>query len=78
MDLKNAVNAAAVIKYRDRIESVLDKSGFDERTMNSTTRRYCARQAAMVACEMYGYSEEYAALSKRCAENSQLSWLPHI
>jgi len=66
------------IKFRDRIESVLEEYGFDERVMNPTTRDYCSRQAARVACENSGYFDDYKELCEQNSDTDNYTWLPHI
>lgn len=74
----NAGFAKSKFDLRDRLESRLEKNGFDDRLLDKTTQAYCTRQAARIACENTGYSEEYAALCKANSENALFTWLPHI
>lgn len=74
----NGALAVSKIRLRNRVEGALGRLGFDERAMSLTTTTYCGRQATRVACENYGYAEEYDQLCAERAEESQLTWLPQV
>lgn len=66
------------IDLRDSVEDQLSRNGFNERVMGLTTRAYCTRQAARVACENFGFEEEYQKLCDEKSDGAVLTWLPHI
>ena len=65
-------------ELRNRLERILETGGFNERAMATTTSEWCTRQVARVACENYGYLEEYKELENETSEDAKFRWLPHI
>lgn len=63
---------------RHRLERILERGGFDERAMATTTSDWCTRQVARVACENYGHLDKYKTLQEQNSEDAKFSWLPHI
>ena len=74
----NAVLAKGRINIRNHLEEHLLDHGYNERAMTKTTREYCTRQAARIACENTGYIEQYDDLIERTKDTQEFSWLPHI
>lgn len=74
----NLMMAQGKLDLRDRLESQLTRYGFNERAMITTTQAYCARQAAIVACENTGYSNEYAVLCEQNPGMFTFNCLPKI
>jgi hypothetical protein len=63
-------------RFRDRIEGILSKRGFNDRVMSRTVPSYCGRQATRIACENTDYLEEYVALCQDQSEQARFAWLP--
>lgn len=74
----NAMLAKNKIELRDRLELTLEEYGFDDRVMGRTTKQYCTRQAARVACQNTGFIEEYDVLCDERSDDAEFTWLPHV
>src|SRR6266446_9521858 len=74
--LYQVAKASEQVELRDRVEAALEEHGFIERIMSPTTRQYCSRQAARVACEKFGFRSDYDTLCAQKKKESMLTWLP--
>lgn len=65
--------------HRNRMEEVLQRTGFNERVMEQTLELYCDRQATLVACDRFNMRDEYLNLMKNAdPEDMAGSCLPHF
>lgn len=47
------------LKLRNRLERSIERHGFDERAFKPTTKTWCLRQVAHVACKKFGLERDY-------------------
>ncbi len=65
-------------RIRERLEQAVNEHGYDDRVFEPTTRLWCTRQAARVACEQTGCLEQYEELCDEQAESAMFTNIPHI
>lgn len=78
VSLRESMQAQKKIELRDRLEVILERDGFSERVMATTTQEYCTQQAARIACENTGYLEVYEGLCGQRSDTNKFTWLPHF
>ncbi len=74
----NGVMAVGKIGLRNRVEGIIDRHGYDERLVRTTSVSYCGRQATKMACERTGYLEEFFKTVNDPGYSKDCSWLPHL
>lgn len=70
--------AGRQIALKSRLERSIDRLGYRERIMATTTDQWCDRQTARVVCGASGHLQAYQELCERNSETAELTWLPHI
>lgn len=65
-------------ELRDRLENSLEERGFNERIFDRTTKDWCTRQTAIVACEEFDAVQQYDELRAQNQDDAKFVWLPHI
>lgn len=62
----------------DRLESSIERHGYDERVFAVTTDEWCNRQTARVVCEAAGVLPQYEQLCNERQETATHAYVPHI
>lgn len=73
----NGLLAVGKLRLRNRVEDAIDRQGYDERIVRTTSASYCGRQATKMACERTGHLDEFFDTVNDPGYSKQFSWLPH-